>query len=43
MSTAVQVQTRRGAALQVGTFTGAQGELIFDTTNNRVVAQDGQR
>jgi len=41
MTTAVQVQYRRGTATQVAAFTGAQGELIVDTTNNRVVVQDG--
>ncbi|MFZ1961432.1 MAG: hypothetical protein WAU63_09320 [Methylovirgula sp.] len=41
MATAVQVQVRRGTASQVGTFTGAQGELVVDTTDNRVVVQDG--
>ena len=41
MATAVQVQYRRGTATQVAGFTGAQGELVVDTTNNRVVVQDG--
>jgi hypothetical protein len=41
MTTAVQVQYRRGTASQVASFTGAQGELVVDTTNNRVVVQDG--
>jgi hypothetical protein len=41
MTTAVQVQYRRGTASQVSGFTGAQGELVVDTTNNRVVVQDG--
>lgn len=41
MATAVQVQYRRGTASQVAAFTGAQGELVVDTTNNRVVVQDG--
>lgn len=41
MTTAVQVQYRRGTASQVTAFTGAQGELVIDTTNNRVVVQDG--
>lgn len=41
MATAVQVQLRRGSSSQVGTFTGAQGEVNVDTTNNRVVVQDG--
>ena len=41
MTTAVQVQYRRGTASQIAAFTGAQGELVVDTTNNRVVVQDG--
>jgi hypothetical protein len=41
MTTAVQVQYRRGTASQVAAFTGAQGELVVDTTNNRVIVQDG--
>jgi len=41
MTTAVQVQYRRGSAAQVASFTGAQGEMVVDTTNNRVVVQDG--
>ncbi len=41
MTTAVQVQSRRGTAAQVAAFTGAQGEVVVDTTNNRVVVQDG--
>jgi hypothetical protein len=41
MTTAVQVQYRRGAATQVAGFTGAAGEMVVDTTNNRVVVQDG--
>jgi hypothetical protein len=41
MTTAVQVQYRRGTASQVAAFTGAQGEMVVDTTNQRVVVQDG--
>jgi hypothetical protein len=41
MTTAVQVQYRRGNSAQVASFTGAQGEMVVDTTNNRVVVQDG--
>lgn len=41
MTTAVQVQYRRGSSAQVASFTGAQGEMVVDTTNNRVVVQDG--
>jgi hypothetical protein len=41
MATAVQVQYRRGTASQVTAFAGAAGEMVVDTTNNRVVVQDG--
>ena len=41
MTTAVQVQYRRGTPSQIASFTGAQGEMAVDTTNNRVVVQDG--
>jgi len=41
MTTAVQVQYRRGTSSQVAFFTGAAGEMVVDTTNNRVVVQDG--
>lgn len=37
----VKVQLRRDVAANVAAFTGAQGELIVDTTNNRLVLQDG--
>jgi hypothetical protein len=36
-----QLQLRRGTASQVVAFTGAAGEVVFDTTNNRIVASDG--
>jgi len=36
-----QLQLRRGSAAQVAAFTGAQGEVVVDTTNNRLVLQDG--
>jgi hypothetical protein len=39
--TATQLQFRRGTAAQMATFTGAQGEVVVDTTNNRVVVHDG--
>ena len=39
--TATQIQFRRGSAAQMATFTGAQGEVVVDTTNNRVVVHDG--
>jgi hypothetical protein len=41
MTAATQVQLRRGTATQVAAFTGAQGETVVDTTNNRLVVQDG--
>jgi hypothetical protein len=37
----VQVKRRRDIATNVAPYVGAQGELIVDTTNNRVVVQDG--
>jgi len=37
----VQVKMRRDVASVISTFTGAEGELLVDTTNNRVVVQDG--
>jgi hypothetical protein len=36
-----QLQLRRGTATQAATFTGAQGEVIVDTTNNRAIVNDG--
>jgi hypothetical protein len=36
-----QLQLRRGTAVQIAAFTGAQGEVVVDTTNNRAVVQDG--
>lgn len=41
MATSVQVQYRRNSAANVAAFTGAAGEMLIDTTNNRVVVQDG--
>src|ERR1700727_662869 len=37
----VQVKRRRESAAFLSTFVGAAGELIVDTTNNRVLVQDG--
>ena len=37
----VQVRRRREAAAFLQTFVGAQGELLVDTTNNRVQVHDG--
>lgn len=36
-----QLQLRRSTASQVAAFTGAQGETVMDTTNNRLVVSDG--
>ncbi|WP_051955643.1 hypothetical protein [Beijerinckia mobilis] len=38
---AVQVQLRRGAATDIASFRGAPGEIVVDTTNNRLVLCDG--
>lgn len=38
---ATQVQWRRGTAAQVAAFTGAAGEVVVNTTANRLVVQDG--
>jgi len=38
---ATQVQLRRGTATENNSFTGAQGELSYDTTNKRVRVHDG--
>lgn len=37
----VQVKRRRDTATNVAAYAGAQGELIVDTTNNRVTVHDG--
>jgi len=37
----VQVKRRRDTAANVAAYTGAQGELIVDTTNYRVTVHDG--
>lgn len=37
----VQVKHRRDSAANIAGFTPAQGELIVDTTNNRVIVGDG--
>lgn len=37
----VQVKHRRDIAANIAGFTPAQGELIVDTTNNRVIVGDG--
>ncbi len=38
---ATQVQIRRGTATENDAFTGASGELTFDTPNKRVRVHDG--
>jgi len=37
----VQLKRRRDTAANVAAFTGAQGELIVDVTNNRLTVHDG--
>lgn len=37
----VQVKRRRDSATNIAVFTPAQGELIVDTTNNRMIVGDG--
>jgi Major tropism determinant N-terminal domain len=36
-----QLQLRRNTQPTIGTFTGAIGEVVVDSTNNRVVVSDG--
>jgi hypothetical protein len=36
-----QLQLRRGTGTQITGFTGAQGEVVVDTSNNRMVVNDG--
>jgi len=36
-----QLQLRRGTGSQVASFVGAQGEVVVDTSNNRLVLHDG--
>jgi hypothetical protein len=38
---AKQVQIRRGTTLQHSTFTGAEGEVTFDTDKKVLVVHDG--
>jgi hypothetical protein len=37
----VQVKHRRDTAVNIAAFTPAQGEIVVDTTNNRMVVGDG--
>jgi hypothetical protein len=41
MTTATQLQLRRGTAAQVAAFTGAAGEVTPDMTGKRLVLHDG--
>ncbi len=41
MTTATQVQLRRGTFAQVAAFTGAAGEVTPDMTNHRLYLHDG--
>jgi len=41
MTTATQLQLRRGTNTQVAAFTGAAGEVTPDMTNKRLVLHDG--
>lgn len=40
-TTGVQHQLRRGTNAQMASFTGAIGEITFDTSFNRIVTHDG--
>jgi hypothetical protein len=39
---AKQVQLRRGTTAQHATFTGAEGEVTYDTEKKVLIAHDGQ-
>jgi len=41
MPTATAVQRRRDTATNAAAFTGAAGEIVVDTTNNRMIVHDG--
>lgn len=41
MTTATQVQIRRGTTAEHATFTGAAGEVTVDTTTQSLVIHDG--
>lgn len=41
MTTATAVQRRRDTATNAAAFTGAAGEIVVDTTNNRMIVHDG--
>jgi len=38
---ATQIQLRRGTTAEMSTFTGAEGELVYNTTTKQVVICDG--
>ena len=38
---ATQLQIRRGTASQIAAFTGAEGEVVVNTTNDSIVVSDG--
>ncbi len=38
---ATQLQIRRGTSSQVAAFTGAEGEIVVNTTNDSIVVSDG--
>ena len=38
---ATQLQIRRGTSAQVAAFTGAEGEIVVNTTNDSVHVNDG--
>jgi hypothetical protein len=37
----ITVQHKRGTEAQVAAYTGVNGEIVFDTTNNKLVAMNG--
>ena len=38
---ATQLQLRRGSTVDIGGFTGAEGEIVYDVQEHRLVAHDG--
>ena len=38
---ATQLQIRRGTAAQVAAFTGAEGEIVYNSTNDSLHTNDG--
>ena len=41
MMTPIELQLSRGTSTDVAAYTGAQGEAVVDTTDSRLVVQDG--